>query len=170
MKTTLNYLTAAFVVLLSLVGCKEEQWDSAKWKTENELYFADLLQSKQYEAWELPKGGALLVKWIKKGPAQGTTPKLSDSVRCHYRGWNKSQEVFDQSFGGAEPTSTDKPLACRPNQLIQGFGYTLTQMRVGDQCEVVIPWYLAYGERGAGSIAPYSTLHFKLELVEVVAL
>ena len=38
----------------------------------------------------------------------------------------------------------------------------------GDDVDVVIPWYLAYGGQGVGTIPSYSSLYFKLKLVEIV--
>lgn len=40
-------------------------------------------------------------------------------------------------------------------------------MPAGSVWEVYIPQNLAYGEREAGPIKPYSTLIFKIELLEV---
>ena len=41
-------------------------------------------------------------------------------------------------------------------------------MPVGSKWQVYIPYELAYGERQAGQIPPYSTLVFDLELVSIV--
>ena len=41
-------------------------------------------------------------------------------------------------------------------------------MPVGSKWQLYIPYELAYGERQAGQIPPYSTLIFDLELVSIV--
>ena len=41
-------------------------------------------------------------------------------------------------------------------------------MPVGSKWQLYIPYELAYGERQAGQIPPYSTLVFDLELVSIV--
>jgi FKBP-type peptidyl-prolyl cis-trans isomerase len=38
----------------------------------------------------------------------------------------------------------------------------------GDKWEVVIPYHLAYGEKGNSSIPGYSTLAFEIEVMNVV--
>jgi FKBP-type peptidyl-prolyl cis-trans isomerase len=40
-------------------------------------------------------------------------------------------------------------------------------MKEGDKFKAVIPWNLAYGNRGNGPIPPFSTLVFEMELVKV---
>ena len=44
----------------------------------------------------------------------------------------------------------------------------LTMMPVGSKWQLFIPYYLAYGNRSAGEIKPYSTLIFDVELVGIV--
>ena len=41
-------------------------------------------------------------------------------------------------------------------------------MPVGSKWEVYIPYQLAYGEREAGKIKPFSALIFTIELLEIV--
>ena len=50
------------------------------------------------------------------------------------------------------------------NQVIKGWTEALTRMPVGSKWEIYIPQELAYGQRQAGQIKPYSTLIFTVEL------
>ena len=52
--------------------------------------------------------------------------------------------------------------------MIKGWTEALTTMPVGSKWQLYIPYELAYGERQAGQIPPYSTLVFDLELVSIV--
>ena len=52
--------------------------------------------------------------------------------------------------------------------MIKGWTEALTLMPVGSKWQLYIPYELAYGERQAGQIPPYSTLVFDLELVSIV--
>jgi FKBP-type peptidyl-prolyl cis-trans isomerase FklB len=40
-------------------------------------------------------------------------------------------------------------------------------MKVGEIRTIVLPYYLAYGTMGAGSILPYSTLLFDMQLISI---
>ena len=71
---------------------------------------------------------------------------------------------FDSSYKRDPQTST-----FRPNQVIKGWTEALTMMPEGSKWELYIPQNLAYGERQAGKIPPYSTLIFTVELEKVNA-
>lgn len=108
----------------------------------------------------LPSG--LQYKVIKAG--QGEVPKATDEVEVIYEGRLIDGTVFDATskHGGAK---TDK---FRAGNLIKGWTEALTTMPVGSKWQLYIPYELAYGERQAGQIPPYSTLIFDLELVSIV--
>ena len=50
------------------------------------------------------------------------------------------------------------------NAVIAGFGEGLQLMSPGAEYEILIPWELAYGARGTGSIPAYSALRFRIVL------
>ena len=108
----------------------------------------------------LPSG--LQYKVIKAG--QGEVPKATDEVEVIYEGRLIDGTIFDATskHGGAK---TDK---FRAGNLIKGWTEALTTMPVGSKWQLYIPYELAYGERQAGQIPPYSTLVFDLELVSIV--
>ncbi|MCR4773290.1 MAG: FKBP-type peptidyl-prolyl cis-trans isomerase [Prevotella sp.] len=105
----------------------------------------------------LPSG--LQYRVIKEG--KGAMPKDTSLVKVHYEGRTIDGKVFDSSYKRNEPTEM------RVNQVIKGFTEALVHMPVGSAWEVYIPQELAYGEREAGDIKPFSTLIFKIELLEV---
>jgi FKBP-type peptidyl-prolyl cis-trans isomerase FklB len=79
-------------------------------------------------------------------------------VKVHYEGKTIDGKVFDSSFEKGQPVDL------RANQVIKGFTEALVHMPVGSTWEVYIPQELAYGERQAGQIKPFSALIFKIEL------
>jgi FKBP-type peptidyl-prolyl cis-trans isomerase FklB len=94
---------------------------------------------------------------------EGEIPTAESTVRTHYHGSLINGTVFDSSVERGEPA--EFPVS----GVIKGWTEALQIMPVGSKWRLHIPQDLAYGERGAGaSIAPYSTLIFDIELLEIV--
>ena len=105
----------------------------------------------------LPSG--VQYKVIKEG--SGAIPADTSLVKVHYEGKTVEGKVFDSSYERGEPIN----LRC--NQTIKGWTDAMVHMPAGSVWEVYIPQDLAYGEREQGDIKPFSTLIFKIELIEV---
>lgn len=96
--------------------------------------------------------------------AQGTgkRPGIADSVTVHYAGTLIDGTEFDSSIKRGEP------IQLITNQVIPGWTEALQLMNEGSKYRLYIPYYLAYGENGAGpQIPPFSTLIFDVELIKV---
>lgn len=106
----------------------------------------------------LPSG--LQYKVLVKGT--GEIPTKTDKVLVNYEGKLIDGTVFDSSSKHG-----DKPASFRADQVIKGWTEALTMMPVGSKWQLFIPQELAYGERNAGQIKPYSTLVFNVELVGI---
>ena len=92
----------------------------------------------------------------------GAIPKATDKVKTHYHGTLLDGKVFDSSVQRGQPI--DFPC----NGVIQGWQEALQLMPVGSKWKLYVPYNLAYGERGAGgSIGPYETLIFEIELIAI---
>lgn len=96
---------------------------------------------------------------IKQGT--GELPNDTSEVEVNYEGKLIDGTVFDSSYQRKQPATF------RANQVIKGWGEALKLMPVGSTYELVIPYELAYGERGNQGIPPYSTLIFKVELLGI---
>ena len=105
----------------------------------------------------LPSG--VQYKVIKEG--NGPIPADTSLVKVHYEGKTVEGKVFDSSYERGEPVN----LRC--NQTSKGWTDAMVHMPAGSVWEVYIPQDLAYGEREQGDIKPFSTLIFKIELIEV---
>lgn len=102
----------------------------------------------------------LQYKVLVKG--EGEVPQMTDKVQVHYEGRLIDGTVFDSSRKHG-----DKPTEFLPSQVIKGWTEALTMMPVGSKWQLFIPYQLAYGERNAGQIKPYSALIFDVELIGI---
>jgi FKBP-type peptidyl-prolyl cis-trans isomerase FklB len=107
----------------------------------------------------LPSG--LQYKVLVKG--DGEVPLENQKVQVNYEGRLIDGTVFD-----ASSKHGDAPAEFTPKQVIKGWTEALTMMPVGSKWQLYIPYYLAYGERSAGEIKPFSALIFDVELVGIV--
>lgn len=105
----------------------------------------------------LPSG--LQYKIIEKGT--GAIPSSADQVTVHYEGKLLDGTVFDSSYKRGEPATFGV------TQVIKGWTEILQTMPEGSKWEVYIPQDLAYGERDSGTIPPFSTLIFTIELIKI---
>ena len=92
----------------------------------------------------------------------GQKPKATDKVRVHYEGTLIDGTVFDSSYKRGESITFGL------NQVIKGWTEGLQLMSIGSKYKLYLPYYLAYGERGAGAnIPPYAALIFTVELLGI---
>jgi len=131
---------------------------SAAWKQEN---LAWLDNNKLKEGVKTTASG-LQYKVLTQG--HGTVAGPTNEVTVKYEGKTIDGNVFDSSYKRNPQTTT-----FRPNQVIKGWTEALTMMPEGSKWELYIPANLAYNERQAGSIKPFSTLIFTVEVVSVQA-
>jgi FKBP-type peptidyl-prolyl cis-trans isomerase FkpA len=91
-------------------------------------------------------------------------PTRADSVLAHYQGWLDNGTIFDSSYDRGEPTSF--PLS----GVIEGWTEGLQLIGEGGEIQLEIPGKLGYGPQGMppAGIGPNATLHFKVELIEVL--
>ena len=72
--------------------------------------------------------------------------------------------MFDSSV------QRNQPAEFPVSGVIAGWTEALQMMPVGSKWRLYVPHELAYGSRGAGAaIAPYATLIFEVELLEITA-
>ena len=96
---------------------------------------------------------------IKMG--KGKKPVATDKVKVHYHGTLIDGTVFDSSVERGEP------ITFGVTQVIAGWTEALQLMPVGSKFKLYIPQQLGYGGQQAGSIPPYSTLIFEVELLGI---
>jgi FKBP-type peptidyl-prolyl cis-trans isomerase len=89
------------------------------------------------------------------------SPSATANVTVHYKGTTLDGKEFDSSYSRGAPASF--PL----NRVIAGWTEGVQLMKEGAKYRFYIPSELAYGEQGAGPIAPNSTLIFDVELIKI---
>lgn len=104
------------------------------------------------------------LKLIKLNSTEGVQPQTGQYVVVNYSGYLLDGKMFDSSVERGEPFSF--PLGRK--QVIPGWDEGIALLKVGEKARLVIPYQLAYGERGIPPvIPPSSTLVFDVELLEV---
>lgn len=95
---------------------------------------------------------------------KGVKPKVSDTVRVHYKGTLLDGKTFDSSYDRNEPAVF--PLGA----VVPGWQEGIALMPVGSKFKLWIPSKLGYGEQGTpgGPIGPNATLVFDVELLDIV--
>jgi len=163
--TGLDSATIADVLMKFQMKMRAEQ--EAKMLEQNKIKFkANLEEGEKFLAENKTKEGVITTasglqyKVVKEG--NGATPTTADKVKVNYEGKLLDGTVFDSSYEKKEPAEFGV------TQVIKGWTEVLLLMKEGSTYEVYIPYNLAYGERGSGSIKPFSTLKFKVELLKVL--
>ena len=117
----------------------------------------------------------IYVKKVQKG--DGTeSPKYTSTISAYYRMYYFNGDVVQQTYTGTEPTEFDSPatfvLNSPSGNVISGWSYTLTHMKVGDFWTLYIPYQSGYGSGTGpnGDLEPYSALVYDLKLDKIVEL
>jgi hypothetical protein len=91
------------------------------------------------------------------------TLETGGELTAHYTGWLTDGTRFDTS---RQPGR--EPFVIRlPGPVIKGWNEGLKGIAVGERRRLIVPYPLAYGERGRGSIPPKATLIFDVECLKV---
>lgn len=98
---------------------------------------------------------------FKIGEGPEITP--AHTVAVHYVGWLEDGTCFETTYWTGRPYEFEIKSA----PLIEGWVQGLLTMRAGGERKLIIPPFLAYGEKGQGrKIPPNSTLIFDMEVLD----
>jgi FKBP-type peptidyl-prolyl cis-trans isomerases 1 len=134
-------------------------------KRMEEQYMENKLAGEAFLAENATKQGVVVTesglqyKIIKGG--RGLKPDETSMVKVHYHGTLIDGTVFDSSV------EMGRPMTFGVNQVITGWTEALQLMPVGSKWMLYIPQGLAYGIQDQGTIKPFSTLIFEVELLAI---
>lgn len=101
--------------------------------------------------------------YVVSQEGNGEKPQVGQNVQMHYTGKLLDGTVFDSSVERGQTFAF--PLGV--GRVIPGWDEGVQLMSKGEKGVFYIPYYLAYGDTGAGEmIPPYSNLVFEVELVD----
>lgn len=107
----------------------------------------------------------LYISVLKEG--RGPETASGDRMWINYTVWFPDGTKLDSSFDHQPPSPYEMVLG--RTRLIAGWNEGVTGMRRGETRLLVVPYDLAYGERGRPPrVPPYTTLVFEVELAEHV--
>lgn len=171
-------LVSAILVLVSACGMDDEStWEEYnEWREANEAWFLEqqnltnpdgsLYYEALYPEWD--KSQYILIHYFndRELTKNNLSPLYTSTVDMKYIGRLYNDEPFDSSYNNT--TYGDSIYRTKCNAVISGWNVALEDMHVGDSCEIIIPYNLAYGAAEAGDvIKPYSVLRFNMKLVDI---
>lgn len=127
-----------------------------EWKAQNTKFLED---NKTKEGVVVLASG---VQYKVEKEGKGAKPTAADKVKVNYHGTLIDGTVFDSSVSRGEPATFGV------GQVIPGWTEVLQLMPVGSKWTVYIPQDKAYGTQNMGTIKPFSTLIFEIELLDIV--
>ena len=90
---------------------------------------------------------------------KGSGPKYikGQPAKADYRGFFLNGKIFDSSF------ARDEPINFQMGQMNEGWNQAMSQMNPGTETSILVPSYLAYGEKGfPGYVEPNTVIGFDI--------
>jgi FKBP-type peptidyl-prolyl cis-trans isomerase FkpA len=104
------------------------------------------------------------LKYIVVKKTNGKAVAKGNKVSMMYRGTLLNGQEFDGNMDGS---GAPLEFAVGLGQVIPGWDEGISLMHEGEEYKLIIPWNLAYGERGSGPIPPFSSLVFDVKLLKI---
>lgn len=105
------------------------------------------------------------LKMIRINSTDGEKAESFKKVKVHYTGYFLDGKVFDSSVERGQPFQFE----IGRRQVIEGWDEGIAKLREGEKARLIIPYQLAYGEKGRPPVIPAkSTLVFDVELIDVL--
>jgi FKBP-type peptidyl-prolyl cis-trans isomerase FkpA len=139
---------------------REMEAKTAEQKGKDEQLIKDFLQKNGINNAKRTESGLYYVV-LQEGEGEPLT--TGKKVAVHYLGKLLDGTKFDSSYDRGQPLDFNY----NTGSMIKGFDEGVGFIKKGGKAILYIPSHLGYGERGAGTIAPFSVLLFEIELVNI---
>ena len=172
-KLPIILITAVVAILAGCgVGNNSNTWEEyADWRNANDAWLEEKIETsgayyrKVVPSWD-PTAFVLIHYFNDRTKTMNNlSPLATSTVDVKYHGRLYNDEPFDSSY--RMTIYGDSIFRTQVNQVIIGWTIALSDMRVGDTCEVIVPYRQGYGGNGTTAIKPYSHLIFGMKLVDI---
>ena len=184
------YLFSLVLLALTFTACSEteEAGRYDNWRARSEAFIDSIAnvyagqrngsitvtdeKERLYPFTDLTNGQTIYAKKriSRDGVKDDDKPVYTSKVSAYYRMSYFNGDVVQQNFAGTEPDEFDVPSEFLLNEVISGWGYTLTEMAEGEFWTLYIPYQSGYGsDTGSdGSLQAYSALVYDVKLDKIV--
>ena len=184
------YLFSLVLLALRFTACSETEETGRydNWRARSEAFIDSIAnvyagqqngsitvtdeKEKLYPFTDLTNGQTIYAKKriSRDGVKDDDKPVYTSKVSAYYRMSYFNGDVVQQNFAGTEPDEFDVPSEFLLNEVISGWGYTLTEMAEGEFWTLYIPYQSGYGSGTGsdGSLQAYSALVYDVKLDKIV--
>ena len=184
------YLFSLVLLALTFTACSETEETGRydNWRARSEAFIDSIAnvyagqqncsitvtdeKEKLYPFTDLTNGQTIYAKKriSRDGVKDDDKPVYTSKVSAYYRMSYFNGDVVQQNFAGTEPDEFDVPSEFLLNEVISGWGYTLTEMAEGEFWTLYIPYQSGYGSGTGsdGSLQAYSALVYDVKLDKIV--
>lgn len=147
-------LIKTIALLFLFTACDQDD----EWIDNEEELLAEFLQTNNIDTEPTESG----LYFIKKRTGIGNEAEDGAKATIIYTARLVDGRIFDSA-------TRENPFqfTIGSSEVIAGINEGVEMMREGDNAMLIIPSELAYGDRQAGTIPPYSTLIFDIILIEI---
>lgn len=144
-------------------------WESYEtWRKTNVAWFNELSTKKDANGQNVfttvappySPNNKFLMRFIGERHPENLKPLFTSTAMVNYELHLCNDSLMDKGTGFKFSLASG---------VITGWSMAVQEMHVGDSAEVILPYWLAYGESGYGSIPPYSYLRFNIKLTDIPA-
>jgi FKBP-type peptidyl-prolyl cis-trans isomerase FklB len=184
------YLFSLVLLALTFTACSETEETGRydNWRARSEAFIDSIAnvyagqqngsitvtdkKERLYPFTDLTNGQTIYAKKriSRDGVKDDDKPVYTSKVSAYYRMSYFNGDVVQQNFAGTEPDEFDVPSEFLLNEVISGWGYTLTEMAEGEFWTLYIPYQSGYGSGTGsdGSLQAYSELVYDVKLDKIV--